>query len=180
MSDARVAKRYANSIITLASELNQLDAVSQDMDLLRDSLSSQELVQLIKSPIIKAGTKQTVFHKIFDGKLSDVTMRFIDRVIAKGRESALPDMIRSYNDLLNEIKGVTKVTVTTLPNPDSSLMDSINRSIPSLFGNQRQVQLEYQTDSDLIGGFILEFEDKRYDTSIRHKLEELKNTFSRN
>lgn len=180
MSDARVAKRYANSIITLASELNQLDAVSQDMDLLRDSLSSQELVQLIKSPIIKAGTKQTVFHKIFDGKLSDVTMRFIDRVIAKGRESALPDMIRSYNDLLNEIKGVTKVTVTTLPNPDSSVMDSINRSIPSLFGNQRQVQLEYQTDSDLIGGFILEFEDKRYDTSIRHKLEELKNTFSRN
>lgn len=42
------------------------------------------------------------------------------------------------------------------------------------------LEVETRVNPDLIGGFILEFDQKRYDASVAHKLEELKSSFSKN
>jgi F-type H+-transporting ATPase subunit delta len=42
------------------------------------------------------------------------------------------------------------------------------------------LELQASVDPNLIGGFVLEFDNKRYDASVANKLEELKNQFSKN
>jgi F-type H+-transporting ATPase subunit delta len=42
------------------------------------------------------------------------------------------------------------------------------------------LEIVTQVDPELIGGFVLQFDNKRYDASIAHKLDELRSAFSKN
>jgi len=42
------------------------------------------------------------------------------------------------------------------------------------------LDIETEVDPELIGGFVLEFDNKRYDASAAHKLDELRASFSKN
>jgi F-type H+-transporting ATPase subunit delta len=53
-------------------------------------------------------------------------------------------------------------------------------SIVKKLSNRKEVELEEKIDKDLIGGFILNVEDKQIDASIRNNLKKLKLKFSEN
>ena len=55
------ANRYAKSLMDLAIETNQLDAVRKDLKVLADAIkSSRELELLLESPIVKKDKKIAV------------------------------------------------------------------------------------------------------------------------
>jgi len=179
MSDIRIAHRYAKSILDLASDQGQLDAVNNDMQYLQTAFDkSRELYNLIKSPIINKGKKLDVFSKLFSNNISNISQVFLKRVISKGRESIIPEMIQSFQSIYNERQGITDVTLTTIANVSAASMDTIQARMKEIIGVDRQINLHTKTDDSLIGGFILEFEDKRIDASVKHQLENIKKTFS--
>ena len=68
MPNPRLAARYAKSVLDLAIEKDQLDAVYNDMLFLQAAFrSSKELVVLLKSPIIKADKKDKIMDAITAG-----------------------------------------------------------------------------------------------------------------
>jgi F-type H+-transporting ATPase subunit delta len=53
MQNPRLATRYAKSLVVLAQEQNQLDAVHADMKFLKEACKqSRELTNLLRSPVI--------------------------------------------------------------------------------------------------------------------------------
>jgi len=58
MSNARLAGRYAKSLLDLAQEQGQLEAVYADMKQIQAIfMASSEFVNMLRSPIIKADQK---------------------------------------------------------------------------------------------------------------------------
>ncbi len=178
MSEIRIANRYAKSILELAKERNEIGQVSADIEYLKNAFESRELFNLIKSPIINKGKKLDIFSKLFSDNLSHLTNLFLIRVIKKGRESIIPEMVESYHSQYNESEGITAVTLTTTSSISSELLDSIKSKMTSIVGEGKQIILEVKHDDGLIGGYVLEFEDKRYDASVKYKLENIKKSFS--
>jgi F-type H+-transporting ATPase subunit delta len=63
MQNPRLADRYAKSLMDIAIEQGKLDALYTDMQGLKSICdSSSEFVNLMKSPIVKADTKQSVIR----------------------------------------------------------------------------------------------------------------------
>ena len=99
MPNPRLAGRYAKSLIDLAIEKDQLEAVYKDMLFLQAAChGSKEFVSLLKSPVIKADKKDRILDAVTAGKIGVITTAFNKLLLKKGRESYLPEIISAFID----------------------------------------------------------------------------------
>ena len=180
MNNPRLAQRYAKSLIDIAIELNQLDAVHEDMVFLKSVTDkSREFVLMLNSPIINPGKKYKVIHSITEGKISKITETFLKLLCNKGREGNLPGVITAFIQQYNIVIGLHNAKLTTATPISKDLSDSFISKIKEAtsFDN---VHLETAVDDKIIGGFILEMEGNLIDNSIAKKLHEIKKQFANN
>ena len=176
----RLSGRYAKSLIDLAQEQNNLEAVYKDMLYLQAVCkSNRDFVNLLKSPVIKADKKTQILDAVTAGKVSDLTAKFNRLLVSKGRESDLPEIVNAFIDMYNNIKGIHKVKLT-IAEPVSeelkqSILNKISKDTPI-----EHIELESIVRSELIGGFILEFDNNMVDASILRDLKDIKKQFQEN
>lgn len=180
MPNPRLAHRYAKSLIDLAVEKGQLEAVYADMKFLQAAVkSSRELVNLLRSPIIKADKKAQIIEAVTAGKISDITAAFNKLLTNKGRETDLPEIVEAVIEHYNQIKGINKVKLTTAVEVSDDVKKAITAKINAEAG-LGTLELETRTDESLIGGFVLEFNNNLVDASIARDLRDIKKQFSQN
>lgn len=180
MSVSQVASRYAKSLLDLAVDQKKTEAVRDDMAVFKEALKSRDLVLLLKSPIIYPGKKIAALKAIFEGKLDALTMSFFDLTIKKGRESLLVDIADQFAEQYNNLFNIALVKVTSAAPLDDATRAIILDKIKGMVGSNKQIQLETAVNPDLIGGFIIQYADRLYDSSVAYQLNKLKQTFTHN
>ena len=180
MSDIRIASRYAKSILGLANEKGVLESARADMALLLDTLNkNREFLLLLRNPVVNPGKKEAILKKIFQGKVSPLTVSLFEIMVRKHREGLLPEMAKEFVHQYNELKGIVVAkVVTTFPLTDD-MREQFRNVVKSQAGKQ-QVILQEEVNKDLIGGFVLTIGDQQIDHSISSKLRDLKLKFSEN
>ena len=178
MSVASVASRYAKSLLELAVEQNSLDAVVDDMKSFSVALKSKDLKQFLKSPIIKSGKKIAVYDAVFGGKFNPLFDSFARLIIKKGREQFMPEIASAFIDQYNAYKGVSLIKLTSATEIGSEMAEAIKSKLKNSSETMENVDLAFDVDENLIGGFKIEIGDKLYDASVAHKLELLRKEFS--
>lgn len=178
MSVSQVASRYAKSLLDLAIEQGKTDVVRADMATFKEALKSRELVLLLKSPIIYPGKKISVLKAVFEDKVDRLTMAFFDLSVKKGRESLLVDIADEFKALYNRHFNIALVKVTSAVALNEATKDQILSKVKTMVGADKQIQLETKVDPALIGGFIIQYDDKLYDSSVAYQLNKLKQTFT--
>jgi F-type H+-transporting ATPase subunit delta len=176
----RVAYRYAKALVQLAVESNKLDEVKKDIDFLR-AHRNEEFNSVMASPVIRGAKKSKVFTAVYHGKVSPLTESFFNLVFNKGRAFVIRDIGEAFDLQYNEIKGIIHASITTaVPIEDSLYMELYNgiANLPRFQG--KQVNLEKKIDPKIIGGFILNVADNKFDASIRHDLHFIKQEFLQN
>ena len=180
MNNPRLASRYAKSIIDLAVEKNQLDAVYDDMNfILRICKSNPDFVSILRSPIIKPSSKGKIIESVTRERVSELTTAFIKLLVAKTRELNLPEIAEAFVDQYNAIRNIHKFKLTTAVEISESFKTSL---LSGLLKNTplSNVDLETVVDKSLIGGFILESEGRLIDASILKDLKEIHMQFLNN
>jgi len=174
MASSRLARRYAKALIEMAGKQDSLEAITSDVrSLLANINASRELKQLFQSPIIKPELKKRVIAKIYKGKISDLTLIFVNVVIDKRREPWIADMLNAYMVLYNELMGIVPVNVITATAMNEELETEFKVMMRKDFGIEK-MELSQEVNREIIGGFILQYEDKRYDASIKNLLDRIK------
>jgi F-type H+-transporting ATPase subunit delta len=177
MSDVLVAKRYAQALVDAAAAAGMLDAVDDDVELIRASLeASRELVLFFESPVVSRERKLRVVKLLFESRLSDTTLDFLELLVQKRREDLFPQMVVAYRQLRDEQMGVVGVTVRAASPIDSDETLRIARALESWQGGKISMRAEH--DAALIGGLQVRIGDTVYDGSVRNKLEHLREQFS--
>lgn len=179
MAESKVAKRYAKSLLGLATELNQQDAAFADMNLLASTIAtSDDLGMLLASPVVRPDLKRSIMDKVFGGQFSELTTKFINLIIDKGRESQLKYIATNFVAQYKKGKDINTATVRTA----SKLLPDALAKIEALVKEQTggTVELKEVVDPELIGGFVLRIGDKQLDTSIFSELKDLRGEFDKN
>jgi F-type H+-transporting ATPase subunit delta len=175
----KLARVYAKALIDLAKEQKSVDVIKDDMDLISNTLQgSRELRQILKSPIVKEAKKKSILIEIFQGKISDLSERFIGIVVGHRREASIVAMCAAYEAMFLEHNGIEKVTVTTAYQLSQEEVVEVIKKAEALSG--KKVQLEEEVDESIIGGMILRVKDQRFNGSIAHQLKRLKREFQSN
>ena len=71
-----------------------------------------------------------------------------------------------------------KLTTATALSEDG--LNAIKKQLQGSSKTKSNIEIETAVNPDLIGGFVVEFDDKLYDASVLHKLNKLKKGFSGN
>lgn len=180
MNNPRLAHRYAKSLLQLAVEQNQLEAVYADMKLLRIiTAGNPDFVSLLRSPIVAPQKKEKILFSVLDNRVSVLTIGFIKLLIRKSREKFLPEMIHAVIDQYYTIKGIHRITFTTAAPISKELENEIISKVSAHPGYQ-QVEMQTAVDESLIGGYKFQMDDLLIDASISHDLNEVKKQFKSN
>jgi len=180
MSVSRIASRYAKSLIDFAQENNKLEEVRTDMALLDKALESRDLVMLLKSPIVNELKKKEIFNVLFDGKLSDTTLGFLNIIMNNGREEYIPAISNEFEAQYKLMKGISEVKLTTATPISEANLSSIKAKLLSSNETSQEVEIDTIVYPSILGGFIIEIGDKLYNDSIAYKLSQMKKGFKGN
>lgn len=180
MSVQRIASRYAKSLIELAQERGKLERVLEDVQSFQQVAKNRDFLLMLRSPVVKADTKEKVFNQLFKGKYDEITMAFLQILLRKGRESQLAEIAKEFTHLYKVIKHVSTVKLRTASKLSDATIKTIKDQLAASTNTDQNIELVTEIDPELIGGFVLEFDDKLYDASVVHKLNLLKKNFKDN
>lgn len=174
MKGTLVASRYAKSLLDLSIEQNSVDKVNNDMVSLSEICAeSKDFVNLLNNPIIHATKKIDVFNVLFEGKMEVVSVNFLNLITKNNRANILPTIAKSFIKLYKEYKGIVDVVITSAETLDSDTKAKILDKIKPIV--KGDIALVEKIDPALLGGFIVNIEDKQIDASVASQLTNLKN-----
>jgi F-type H+-transporting ATPase subunit delta len=177
MNLSLIGHRYAKALIGLANEQGKLEDVYNDMKFFETvCLENSEFRKMMANPIIRHEKKYGILKNIFENRVTNVTFSIFSVLTKKNREQLLYPIAQEFHKLYDEQKGIQKVQISTpvaLTNAQKAefskvVSESINKT----------VELTETIDESLIGGYVLKVGDTQIDTSVKHKLNELKAAMS--
>ncbi len=173
----RIAPRYAKTLLQLAAEKKVLDKVYADM-LLVDQVcdANKSLPDMLRSPIIKHDKKLAVLQAIFRAKVQALTFSFFTLVTQKHREALLHAIAKAFLEQYDLHQGFKKATISTTFQLSEELSLQFQQLAQQIVPCNKVV-LHQHMDPSLIGGYVLQVEEKRLDQSLRKKLLTLKKNY---
>ncbi len=177
---SKAAKRYAKALFELANEKKELEKVQKDLFQIQSTLQSNpELSKVLSNPTINNSKKASIVNKIFKTGFSSITSNLLKTLENKERLNILDDIFQAFDALYKKQKGIINATVTTAIPLDNRLEQQIYQKIKELTGS-KEIDLKKIIDPKILGGFILNVEDLRYDASISGKLAKIKSKLVEN
>lgn len=179
MSETKVSKRYAKSLLSLSQERNSLEAVKTDLDqFILVCKGNKDFLLMLKNPLIHPDKKLSILTQIFSKNFNPLTIAFLSIIVRKRREFYLEDIANEFIHQYKQLKGIITAIVVTANGVDEKLRKEITNIVHTV--SKSEVELEEKVDKDIIGGFILRFGDIQYDSSVARSLNMLRMNFSKN
>ena len=180
MNNPRLAGRYAKSLLDLAAEQNQIEAVYADMKWLKSVCKSNpDFIAVLSSPIIKADKKEVILKAVTDGRVNNLTVAFIKLLVTKTREANLPEIVHAFIDQYNTLNNIQKVKITTATPLTDTLREEIMMNVKAAIPT-KTFEIETAIKDELIGGFIVETGGQLVDASILRDLKDIQKQFMDN
>lgn len=174
-----VASRYAKSLIGLAVEKGQLEAIHNDMKMIKGMCDTNpDFVNLLESPIVKTDKKKAIFADLFKGKVNEITFGFLNILADKRREGYVDDIAKSFDTQYKEYKNILSAVIVSAKGIDAATRGKVMDLVKST--TTGEVELIEKTDANILGGFVLTIGDKQIDQSVARKLTELRKNFTEN
>ena len=168
-----VGEVYAESLMELANEQQQLDRVAQEVEELSELLERDDgLVRLIRNPIIGRDQRREMLQRLFEGRVSDLLYRFLQVVNRKDRLNALPSIFAAFSKRVAVHQNRLEVDAYVARPLDEATADRVARGLGESLG--KQVTLIQHVDESLIGGLKLRIGDQMLDASVQRQLQRIK------
>lgn len=169
-----VAQRYARAVLSLAIEEKVVREVATDLESLAKMIAlSPELEGLLGNPMLPAAERgavvQSIAEKVGAHKLTRNSLRLL---ADKGRLAYLPELVVAFQHLADDTLGRARAKLrATAPLSDEEL-EQIRKALSAR--TEKDVVIETQIDPELLGGVVASVGDTVFDSSVRSRLERLR------
>ena len=172
MSNPVVAERYALALYQLGKEQNLSGQIDEELRMIKKVLTQNPaFVSLLKSPKLSVEAKRKLIADSFS-KASDPVVNTLMLLTDRHREDVIVEVADSYNNLLNEERGIAEATVYSVRPLTADESKAISVVFAPKVGKQT-LNIENIVDPDLLGGVKVRIGNRIFDGSLRGKLDRL-------
>lgn len=166
---------YAKALYSLAVDNNNTAKVKADAITLHSlAIENIEFKDIIKNPTLSASVMNDLIAKLFEGKVQKETLDFLYLLVKKGRLAQLASICETFVFLVNQAENLTQVRLTTA----AAISDTEQAQIATKFLENRKFEIVNVVKPEIVGGFVLEFDNKILDNSISSQIQTLKNNLT--
>ncbi len=171
-----IAQVYAKSLYELAHDAGGHDKIvelAQELEQICELARSDRMfLEFLASPIIDTKARGESVRRIFDGRITDLALRFLLVLNDKARLRRLDSISAAFDQLVHESFGRVEVDIYT-PGPlGQEQVETIKQRIQTAL-NKEPVVYAY-TDDQMIGGVKLRIGDQLIDGSVANRLRRLR------
>ena len=174
MSSRLTARRYAKALLQIGDKQGNVPQLQQELEAVAATVAANaDLSRLVASPLVLPTKKAEVFEAILAAANVSQTMRHFFRVVAEaGRLNLLPDLRRTFADLVDERAGIVEAKVASA----QSLTDAQEKALISSLAARtgKTIRLSWHQDISLLGGVKVQVGSTVLDASLQGQLRQLK------
>src|SRR4051812_22207103 len=137
-------------------------------------VDSADLNRLVRSPVFSAGIQAKALAAVLDkAGISGIAANFLKVLTANRRLFAVTDVIRAFRALVAKFRGEATADVTVAEQLNDRNLDALKTALKSVTG--KDVALNVKVDPSIIGGLVVKLGSRMVDSSLRTKLNSIKN-----
>jgi len=173
-----VASRYVSALLDMAEKAGLTTQIEKDFQELSAMIvGSADLQALIANPLMARQQQIAGILALAEkAKWQQMTGNFLGVITNNRRLSALPQIIKTFQDSLRKRRGEVEAKIEVAIALSSSQTDALQKQLSKSMGTH--VTLDVQVNKDLLGGMIVTIGSRMIDDSVRRKLERLQRTMS--
>ena len=165
-----VGTTYGQALYDLAKS-EALDAqILSELAVLSESFQREAgFLRLLQSPSLSKQERCAILDDSFRGKLHSYVLNFLKLLTEKGYARHFPDCVASYRKCYNLEHNILPVTAVTAVALTDAQAQKLSEKLCTLTG--KTIELHNRVDPDILGGVRLDYDGKRLDDTVIHRLE---------
>lgn len=177
MKQGSIAKRYATALLQVALEQGKIDQFQSELEAVDQAfLQNPNLQSAMTSPVIPASKKKEL-SKVLVAKmgLCSTVGNLLHVLVDNERISEFHLLTLLFRDLADAEKGRVRVQVTSaapLGSHEGKLKSILEKTL------KQEVLLETQVDPQILGGVVVQVQDRVFNASLKGELDRLKESLT--
>jgi F-type H+-transporting ATPase subunit delta len=174
-----IARRYAKALLLIGKEDGKIDTYREELGAFANLVEREKsLQQVLVNPLYGADGRKKVLARVMDDlKLSQAMTTFLLFLFDKGRIGFLGSINDFFQKFADELKGVARASLVSATELSSETIDKIRSALSERTG--KDIILEVEQDSGLIGGIVTRIGDLVLDGSVRTQLLNMRESLKR-
>jgi F-type H+-transporting ATPase subunit delta len=169
---SNIGRNYARALFDLASESSSVDAMEEDLRVMRDALfTDREVRSFLTNRLISKVTKKRLVRAGSEGKVDGRLFTLLLLLVDRDRMMLLGEICEEFERLCRMARGVRKVKVYSAFPLGTEEKSRITRALQARLS--AVVELETELRPSLIGGVVAESEGQEIEFSIQGRLRDL-------
>ncbi len=167
------ARALADAVFGPNSGLAPLDAVTQFQAIEALVSGSKDLQRALLSPAVSKTRKEAVLSKLSDELgVHRLIRNFLLVVVSHRRTHELDAMRREFEILVDQRLGWIPADISSARELNAEQKEQIERALGATLG--KFIRAHYKVDPDLLAGVRAHVASKEYDTTLRGKLDNMR------
>jgi len=174
VSSRLTARRYAKALLQIGDKQGNVPQLQQELESVAAAVAANaDLSRLVASPLVLPTKKAQVFEQILAAAKVSETLRHFFRVVAEaGRLNLLPELRRTFADLVDERAGIVEAKVSSAQSLTNAQEKALVASLATRTG--KTIRLTWHQDTTLLGGVKVQVGSTVLDASLQGQLRQLK------
>ena len=168
-------KVYGDAFFSLCCEENESglkDILEEITELSKVFSENPEFIKLMGTPTVSLEEKLALVNEIAkEGKISELTGNLLCVLTEKGRVNCFAGIVKYFRELYNDKFKLAEITVTTSAKLSEEMKSKITEKMSKIIG--KTVTINERIDPSIIGGIIVDHGSRRYDGSVKARLNDL-------
>ncbi len=177
MSEAVVAKRYADALFQLANEKNSVDKLISELPVVKEVFRSDKKIgDFLNHPRVSNDQKMKLIDEAFKQCDKDVK-NMLKILIERHRINAVSEIVDAFVEQYNEANGVANATVYSVRALSEEEQTKVEASLKAEL-HKKSVSIKNIVEPSLLGGLRIRVGNTIYDGSISGKLNRIKHNIA--
>ncbi len=169
-----ISSRYATALLSFATERKlEKDFYTKANQFVKSVSTHPKLMLALESPVIDRLKKKQLILSAAGLRADEHFGRFVQLIIQNNREAYIQLIMLKYIDFYREKNNIYSGKLIT-----ATAIDALTeKRLIAVIESQKKGTLEVKKEINeaLLGGFILEVDNTRWDASVQSQLQKIKN-----
>ena len=165
-----VGSVYGEALYELAKEEGLSESIGEQLRLLQESFRQEpEFIRLLSAPNLTKAERCQILDDSFRGKINGYVLNFLKILTEKGYMRHFSLCVQAYRELYNQDNGILPVTAITAVPMTQAQVERLTAKLQTITG--KRIELETKLDPTVSGGVRLDYDGKRVDDTVSHRLD---------
>ena len=168
-------REYGDGLYALCAEEGIDREVMQEMQCLKAAFrENADFPKLLSNMSLGKQERVEILDHALSGQIHHYLLNFLKILVERGAIHEFEDCLLAFTESFHINHHVVEAQVTTARPLDQAQREQLIEKLKQMTG--KEVVLREETDPSLMGGVLLQMDGKRYDNTVRSRLNTIRQT----